>query len=507
MEDKSLRKSHRISLPAKVNVGGELYSVLDWSLEGFRAGIDEGVLPEDWNGQVTFILPLQSMNVSFDAVARLRRQGTDDAGFSFDNLPNRSKALLSTYIKASIEGQLDDIEGMIARVEASVTPVRTDKPLTLSESRQFKRSFLGRTLLTLFLILLAAAVVGFIVFNNFSRARSTRAVISGGLIDTAPELPGVLTRVAVKEGATVRAGDLLFALDDGELTRKIEDVKHKLAINKEELEYLYVLLQEESKSVGLYRKAAKHAVERFTSQLQGIEARIAVAQKEFGRAQELIRIGAISQSLWDERRKELLDLESRKGEVSSQLRLAEENVTSAKDGKYLTDGKTRGEMRELEARVRIQEAVLDQVRFQLSEAMAALEKTNVLSRADGVVYAVKRDPGTYLRAGESVMTVFVTDSTPWVLARFTFEEAERFAPGAEASVYIPALNAVCKGTVQAMGHHAMGTGGAVSQDKEISLTEMPVKIALQNPPKGLYPGMGAVVGIETPWLRAFRALL
>lgn len=67
MEEQSLRKSHRISLPAKVNVSGHLYSVLDWSLEGFKAEIDEDILPEDRFGHVTFILPLQHMNLSFDA--------------------------------------------------------------------------------------------------------------------------------------------------------------------------------------------------------------------------------------------------------------------------------------------------------------------------------------------------------------------------------------------------------------------------------------------------------
>jgi multidrug resistance efflux pump len=505
MEDKSLRKSHRITLPARVNIGGELYAVLDWSLEGFRAEVPDEVLPEDWSGQVTFILPLQSMNVSFDAVARLRRRNGDGAGFSFDSLPARSKALLSTYIKASIEGQLDDIDGMIARVEASVSEVRTDRPLTLGEHRQFRRRFLGRTLLSVLLILLALCVVAFILFTNISRARSTRAVVSGGLIDVAAEIPGVLTRRAVAEGDTVAPGDLLFTLDDADLVREAEDIRHRIAIDKEELDYLYVLLQEESKSVGLYRKAARHEVESLVSQLAGVDARMAVARKEFDRAQELLRVGVISQSLWDERRKELLDLEARKAEIGSRLRLAEENVASARDGKYLSDGQTRGEIRELEARVRVQEAVLAQRRFQLSQALAGLEKSNVLSRTGGVVYAVKRDPGTYLRAGESVMTLFVPEAAPWVLARFTFEEAERFAPGAEAAVYIPSLNAACTGRVQALGHHAMGTGPA-SLDMEISLSEMPVKISLIDPPAGLYPGMGAVVGIETPWLRAVRAM-
>ena len=507
MEEKSLRKSHRISLPAKVNVNGGLYSILDWSLEGFKAEIDEGIFPEDWAGHVTFILPLQHMNLSFDAEARLRRQGEMSAGFSFDSLPDRSKALLSTYIKASIEGQLGDIEGIIARVEASLTPVETDKPLSLSERKQFKRSFFGRTLFYLMIGLAACSIVGFILYNNFSKARSTRGVVSGSLIDAASEFSGFLTDISVVEGQEVKKGDLLFSLDDRDLLRMVEVIRHDILIDEEELEYLHVLLNEESKSVGLYRKAAKHEAEGYRAQLEGVAASIEVAKKEFERAQTLVKTGAISRSLWDERRKEVLNLQAERAEITENLLLAEENIKSAKDGKYLSDGKTRGEIRELEARARVQKKIVEQGQMRLSQALASLEKTHVLCKADGVVYAVKRISGTYLRSGESVLTVLVSNAKPWVLARFTFEEAERLAPGAVARVYIPSIDVVCSGTVQALGHHAMGSGGAVSQDMEISLSEVPVKVILHDPPDNLYPGLGATVSIETPWFRALKALL
>lgn len=507
MEEQSMRKSHRISLPAKVNVNGHLYSILDWSLEGFKAEIPEGILPEDWTGHVTFILPLQHMNLSFDAEARLRRQKEESAGFSFDSLPTRSKALLATYIKASIEGQLDDIDGMIARVEASVTPVETDKPLSLGERKQFKRSFLGRTLFYLILGLVSFSIIGFILFMNFSMARSTRGVVAGGLIDVAPELGGFLTEIAVEEGQEVKKGELLFSLDDHDQLRKVEDIRYETSINEQELEYLYVLLQEEAKSMGLYRKAAKHEAEGLRSELTGLQARIDVAKKEFERADALVATGAISRSLWDERKELVLDLTAQKASITEQLLLAEENIKSAKDGKYLTDGRTRGEIRELEAKVSIQKKVIEQGQLRLSRALATLEKTRVLSKADGFVYAVKRVPGTFLRPGESVLTTLVTEAKPWVLARFTFEEAERLAPGNHATVYIPSLDVVCQGTVQALGHHAMGSGGVVSQDKEISLSEVPVKVVLHDPPENLYPGLGVTVRIDTPWLRSLKALL
>lgn len=506
LEEKSHRKSHRISLPAKVNILGRLYSVLDWSLEGFKAAIPQGELEDGWQGHATFILPLQQMNISFDAEARLRRQGEESAGFSFDELPDRSKALLSTYIKASIEGKLDNIEGMIARVEASVSPVQTEEPLSLSERRQFKRNFLGRTLIYLLLAAVAFGAIGFILFNNFSQARSTRGVISGGLVDVAPEVGGTLTSIAVREGDPVTAGQLLLTLDDRDMLRRIEDIRSEISIDKEQLEYIYVLLREEAKSVGLYRMAAKHEAGRIRSEIAGLTARIDVAKKEFDRADALMKSGAIAQSLWDERRETLLNLRAQRGALQEKLDLAEENIKSAKDGKYLSDGKTRGEIRELEARVNIQKKVVEQEQLRLSQAMAELEKTRILSRVDGTVYAVKRVPGTYLRPGESVMSVQVAHARPWVLARFTFEEAERIGPGTLARIYVPSLDAVYSGTVQSLGHQAMGVGPA-SQDMEISLSEVPVKVVFNESPENLVPGMGVAISIDTPWLRTLKSML
>lgn len=506
LEEKSQRKSYRISLPAKVNVQGKLYSILDWSLEGFKAAIPKGAIPENWHGPVTFILPLQQMNISFAAEARLRRQGEESAGFSFDLLPDRSKALLSTYIKASIEGKLDDIDGMIARVEASVTPVQTEAPLSLSERRQFKRSFLGRAFIYLLLGAAAVGVIGFILFNNFSRARSTRGVISGALVDVAPEVSGVLTSIKVREGEAVTAGQLLITLDDRDMLRKIEDNRSEISIDKEQLEYLYVLLREEAKSLGMYRLAAKHEAGRLRSELVGLDARIDVARKEFERADSLKKSGAIAQSMWDERRETLLDLRAQRQALNEKIQLAEENIKSAKDGKYLTDGKTRGEVRELEARVNIQKKRVEHEQLLLSQAMAELEKSRILSRTDGTVYAIKRVPGTFVRPGESVMTIQVAGAKPWVLARFTFQEAERIAPGTLARIYIPAMDAVYSGTVQSLGHQAMGVG-PTSQDNEISLSEVPVKVVFNSTPENLSPGMGVVVSIDTPWLRALKSML
>lgn len=504
-EKNQLRKSHRVNLPAKAFMAGGEYPVLDWSLEGFRCSVPNDDLHDDWVGDVTFILPLSGMNVTFDAVARLRRRGESGAGFSFDSINDRSKMLLKTYIQASIEGKLDDIQGIISRVEATEIPMETEKPLTMEERTAFRRSFTGRALVYWVLGIVLFGLILLVLYNNFSRAVSTRGVVSGALVDVAPEMTGYLREVPVSEGDSVEEGQTLFVMDDSHVLRRIEQIKLDIEVAKQELSQLFTDLAEEDRALGMYRSAADLQVQMVQQQMQGVRAKIDLAKKEFKRAEALLASGVVSRSFWDERRKTMLEEEARLAELNEELKLARRNVVSTKDGKYLSDGAARGRTRELSADIEVQKRKLEAQRYRLVEAMADLEKTHVAARQAGEVYSVKRIAGTFLRPGESVMTVRAKDVQPWILARFTFQEAQRLSPGDAADVYVPSSGRLYHGTVRALGHHAMASGGAVSQDLEISMNEVPVKISLDEPAPELVPGLGVEARVSTPVLPEITA--
>jgi hypothetical protein len=51
----------------------------------------------------------------------------------------------------------------------------------------------------------------------------------------------------------------------------------------------------------------------------------------------------------------------------------------------------------------------------------------------------------------------------------------------------------------------MASGGAVSQDLEISMNEVPVKISLDEPAPELVPGLGVEARVSTPVLPEITA--
>mgnify|MGYP000386246615 CR=1 FL=1 len=499
-EKNQIRKSHRIQLPAHAYIDECKCSILDWSLEGFKCEVPESGLSDDWEGQVTFVLPLAGMNVTFDALARVRRIDDQEAGFSFEALNDKSKMLLKAYIQANIEGKIDDVQGIIAKVDAAEIPIETERPLTVAEQTAYKRTFRSRAILYWLLGLFAVGLVMFILYNNLSRAVSTRAVVSGALIDMAPEVGGFLEKISVVDGENVKKGQLLFAIDDDAMRRDLEQIKLRINVEKQELELLYTLLQEEERALGLYRSAADHEVEMVQQKIAGTRAKIELAEKEFKRAEALVKSGAVSRSFWDLRRKEYLEEKAELAELQEELELAQRNARSAKDGKYLSDGAARGQLREIRGRIQVQQKTLELRQYEMLKALSRLQMTRVTSPRDGMVYSIKRVDGTFLRPGESVLTLMVTDTRPWVLARFTFEEAKRLAPGNEAEVYVPSSGHFLTGVIQAIGHHAMAAGGVVSQDLETSMSEVPVKVLLDRDDPSLVPGLGVEVRVRTPVL-------
>lgn len=505
-EKNQLRKSHRIQLPAHVFIQGKRCRIIDWSLEGFRSELPEGGLPDEWEGQVTFVLPLSGMNVTFDALAHVRRVEDKEAGFSFEALNDKSKMLLKAYIQATIEGRIDDVQGIIAKVEAAEIPVETERPLTVQEQTAYRQTFRSRAIFYWVFGLVCVGLVGFVLYNNLSRAVSVRAVVSGALVDMASEVGGYLKNVAVIDGQTVKKGQLLFVVDDSQMRRDLDQTKLRINVEKQELELLYTMLQEEERALGLYRSAADHEVEMVQQKIAGTKAKIELAEKEFQRAEALLKSGAVSRSFWDQRRKELLEEEAELAELQEEFQLAKRNAKSAKDGKYLSDGAARGQLREIRGRINVQQESLELQRFQLRDSLARLQLARITSPRDATVYSIKRVEGTFLRPGESVLTLMIDDTRPWVLARFTFEEAMRLAPGEKAEIFVPSSSVALTGTIQAIGHHAMAAGGVVSQDLEISMSEVPVKVLLDQDDIHLVPGLGVEVRVRTPFLEIMPQL-
>ncbi|WP_122679264.1 efflux RND transporter periplasmic adaptor subunit, partial [Pseudomonas viridiflava] len=69
------------------------------------------------------------------------------------------------------------------------------------------------------------------------------SVLSGHSVVIRPQVDGILTKVLVKEGQTVKAGDLLATIDDRAIRATLEQAKAQLAQSKAQLDMAQVDLK------------------------------------------------------------------------------------------------------------------------------------------------------------------------------------------------------------------------------------------------------------------------
>ena len=98
-EHPSQRRHHRVEAPLMLTIDNENYSARNWGLGGFLlegTAFKELAVGQDITCQV--VVPFQGFEVSFDAVATVRRQDGTQTGFEFASLDERATGLLTHFI-------------------------------------------------------------------------------------------------------------------------------------------------------------------------------------------------------------------------------------------------------------------------------------------------------------------------------------------------------------------------------------------------------------------------
>lgn len=511
MEKNMARKYHRIELPAQVSLNNKNYHVKDWSLGGFLlTDLQDGEINIDWNGTLKLILPFQGVDVAFDIEAKVAWVRGDKAGFTFTDVSPRVKKILKSYVEASIEGRLGEADGIITRVDGLEVPIDVEKPFSEEEEKIFITTFYSKSALYWILGSICFIIVSIIIFFNMSQAGSVRAIVSAPLVNIDSPFEGLVASLNVKEGDTVQKGQILAGIDDQDLMRSVKRQRYTLTVYEGELNEARVRLAEEEKAISLYISAASLTLTGLAAERAGAKANLDLADKDFKRASALLASNAINKAAYDEKLRTLNEESSRVKAIDERIKLAKINNESIGNGKYLsTNGEVRGDVDLLKARIEVMEARVKEEEARLYELLGKLEKTKLISPCDGTVYVIKQTPGTYVREGDGMLTVrpkFGAEGAyPWVLARFTFEDAQSISPGSVAFVSLPSLGLNLKGRVQALGHQALSSAKSFSPDLEITLSEVPVKIVLDNPDERLHIGLAAVVSVQTSFTTRLKA--
>ncbi|AFS78866.1 secretion protein, HlyD family [Gottschalkia acidurici 9a] len=303
----------------------------------------------------------------------------------------------------------------------------------------------------------------------------TQGIIEAKEVSINSKLPGRIIKLAVEEGAEVKAGDVLVEISSDELKAKEEQAKAVIEAARSQVEAAKGQVQAANATL---QKAENGARDQEIAQAQ---AQYDLMAKTYERVDALYEKGAVSAQ--------------KKDEVAAQLELSKQQLSMAQEGARSED-KSGAQALVVQA-MAMEEAAkgkLEQAQAALQEVQAYLKDSKIVSPINGVVTMLNSQEGELVSTGMSIATVSDLSNT-WVEVKVKETDLSKIKLNQELDVKIPTYSKEkFKGKVVRINQKPdFATKRSTNENGEFDILSYGVKIELENKDKVLRPGMTAFV--------------
>ncbi|MBN1516705.1 secretion protein HlyD [Candidatus Sumerlaeota bacterium] len=282
-------------------------------------------------------------------------------------------------------------------------------------------------------------------------------------VNLAFRVEGRLQELVFEEGDAIKRGELVGTLDPVTFEAEVDLRKAELAAARAGLQRLEAGYRPQE--IAIARAAV---TER--------EATLATFQAEFERRQALVNDGAISKQSFD-------DIQARRDEAQARLQSAREELALRLEGYRQED------IAQAQAQMASREA-------QLTIARTRLEDTKLYAPTSGTVLTRVLEPGSIVRAGETVLTVSLADPV-WARVYIPEQDLGRIHPGMKALIYTDSRpDHPYKGQVGFISPKAEFTPKNVETPELRTRLVYRLRVVVDNPDGGLRQGMPVTVKLN-----------
>jgi membrane fusion protein (multidrug efflux system) len=317
-------------------------------------------------------------------------------------------------------------------------------------------------------VVVLAAVIGLFVYLTGGRYETTDdAQVGGARVSIAPSLSGRVMEIDVHEGQDVKAGQILFRLDERPLQTALEQAQANVATSR--------LQVAQMKATYAQRQA----------DVRTAQASLSYAQTAARRAANLVTAGTATQAQLDE--------------AQSAVDQAQQKLAAAREAANAALAALGGN-----ANVAADDHPLVK-QAQAQATVAALNRSyvDIIAPQDGIVTRVEQlQVGDYINTGTPVFSL-VSDRL-WVDANFKENQLEYMRPGQTATIKLDAypdlrfqakIASITPGTGSSFSllppENATGNWVKVTQRVPVRLT------FVKYPEVPLQPGLSATVKVDT----------
>jgi membrane fusion protein (multidrug efflux system) len=293
---------------------------------------------------------------------------------------------------------------------------------------------LGRKHLTLVvvgtLLLVAVAISGRWLWFRLTHVSTEAAYVKADMAEVAPEVAGRVRRVVVRDGETVKAGQVLVEIEDTELRQREKQTQAGVVAAEGQVVRGQASLEQTRGRVAAGRRAAEAGLEAARQQLLKAQAGLGYAEAQERRFAALLDQQAVPRSRWEEvhagAEAARADLAAaRQAVVAAEARVAEARAAELS-------------IAEADAGLATSKAAAEQARAALAQVEWARGRAEVRAPIDGVVARVFVRVGDFAPPGRPVVALY-DPASRYVEARFEETRLPYVALGKRAEVRVDAL--------------------------------------------------------------------
>ncbi|HHP7231899.1 MAG TPA: efflux RND transporter periplasmic adaptor subunit [Xenococcaceae cyanobacterium] len=209
-------------------------------------------------------------------------------------------------------------------------------------------------------------------------------------VTLAPRVEGRIVQIAVQEGDRVKRGQLIVQLQQNREAAEVNAAVSDVNINQANVTNAQAQVKTAEAEVARVRAQ----VEQSRADLRRQEAEVALAKANIERAEFLVKEGAESQQLLDDRRRDL--------DAAIAQRDALRQALNASNKAWIA---ARENVKAALANVEREQARLKQAQARVGVASENLEFNRIVAPIDGIVGNIVPQVGDYVEAGDRLTTI------------------------------------------------------------------------------------------------------
>lgn len=290
------------------------------------------------------------------------------------------------------------------------------------------------------------------------------------------KVAGYIAKIAVGDNVPVKAGDLLFKIDDGDYRIAVDNARAKIATQEATIA-----------RISRQAVAQESAVEQAKAQIDSANAAIQRTEADFQRQQTLNDKGFASKAVYDT------------------SKAARDQAVATLQGAQATLAAAQAQIDVIKAQKAEAEGQLAELKTALEKAERDLSFTTIRAPVDGVFSNRLVNSGDYIQPGQRLANLVPLDDV-YIDANFKETQLARLRPGQQVDISVDAYSRrKITGTVQSVAPAAGSVFTLLPPDNATGnftkiVQRLPVRISIPRDVAHenlLRAGMSVVVSVNT----------